>query len=99
MPTYEYRCDPDGVFEVTRPLGTPPHSMTCPRCGNEAARVFSAPMLASFAPRALKSAIENAEKSRDHPEIVSSLPRHGVRRRTPVAPLTPALSRLPRPGG
>jgi putative FmdB family regulatory protein len=97
VPTYEYRCDPDGVFEVTRPLGTPPEAMTCPRCGNEAARVFSAPMLASFAPPALKSAVEKAEKSRDHPEIVTKLPRQGARRRTPVAPLTPALRRLPRP--
>jgi hypothetical protein len=50
-------------------------------------------MLASFAPPALKAVIENAENSRDHPEIVSSLPR----RRTPMAPLTPTLRRLPRP--
>jgi putative FmdB family regulatory protein len=93
VPTYDYRCDGDGVFEVARPLGTPPESMACPRCGGEAVRVFSAPMLASFAPPALKAVIENAENSRDHPEIVSSLPR----RRTPMAPLTPTLRRLPRP--
>jgi putative FmdB family regulatory protein len=97
VPTYQYRCHDDGLFEVTRALGTPPELTTCPRCGYEAARVFSAPMLASFAPRALKSAIENAEKSRDHPEIVRSLPRRGARGRTPVAPPTPALRRLPRP--
>jgi hypothetical protein len=54
-------------------------------------------MLASFAPPALKTAIENAEKSRDHPEIVSSLPRAAGRKRTAMAPLTPTLRRLPRP--
>jgi hypothetical protein len=54
-------------------------------------------MLASFAPPALKTAIENAERSRDHPEIVSSLPRQSAWRRTPVATLTPTLRRLPRP--
>jgi putative FmdB family regulatory protein len=97
VPTYEYRCEPDGVFEVTGPLGTQPESMTCPQCGGEAARVFSAPMLASFAPPALKTAIEHAEQSRDQPEIVSSLPRTGARRRTAMAALTPPLRRLPRP--
>jgi putative FmdB family regulatory protein len=97
VPTYEYRCEPDGVFEVTRPLGTPSESVRCPQCGGEAARVFSAPMLASFAPPALKTAIENAGRSRDHPEIVRSLPRQSARRRTPVVPLTPTLRRLPRP--
>lgn len=94
--TYEYRCDEDGMFELTRAIGTAPMSITCPACGSEANRVFSKPMLLSL-PRALVSAIDHAEKSRDTPEVVTSLPRVGARRRTPVLPLTPTLQRLPRP--
>ena len=96
MPIYEYRCDDDGVFEVTRPLGTSPERIGCPECGSEARRVFSKPMV-SFSPPALVAAIEHAEKSRDEPEVVTSLPRAGARKRTPVVPLTPTLRRLPRP--
>jgi putative FmdB family regulatory protein len=94
--TYEYRCEQDGVAEVTRPLGTAPESITCAVCGGEARRVFSKPML-SFAPRALVAAIDHAEKTRDEPDLVTSLPPAGARRRTPVLPLTPTLRRLPRP--
>lgn len=96
MATYEYRCDEDGVFEVTRPLGEPPKPIACPVCGSEAERVFSKPML-SLSPPALVSAIDHAEKSRDEPEVVTSLPSTGARKRTPVRPLTPTLRRLPRP--
>jgi putative FmdB family regulatory protein len=93
---YEYRCDQDGVFEITRPLGTAPTSITCPVCRNEARRVFSKPMLMS-AQREVVAAIDHAEKTRDEPDIVTSLPPTGARKRTPVLPLTPTLRRLPRP--
>lgn len=96
MATYEYRCEENGVFEATRPLGTAPESVACPVCGSEASRVFSAPMLSS-APRALVAAIDHAEKTRDEPDVVTSLPPAPARRRTPVLPLTPTLRRLPRP--
>ena len=96
MATYEYRCDQDGVVEVARPLGTAPESIACPLCTSEARRVFSKPML-SFAPRALVAAIDQAEKTRDEPDLVTSLPPTDARRRTPVLPLTPTLRRLPRP--
>jgi putative FmdB family regulatory protein len=98
--TYEYRCEQDGVFEVTRPLGTAPESVTCSVCGSEARRVISIPMLSPSSgsrARALSAAIEHAEKSRDEPDVVTSLPSTGARRRTPVLPLTPTLQRLPRP--
>jgi hypothetical protein len=98
--TYEYRCDGgcdgDGVFGVDRPLAAPPPTIPCPTCASEAGRVFSKPML-SLAPRALVAAIDHAEKSRDEPEVVTSLPPTGARKRTPVLPLTPTLRRLPRP--
>ncbi|MEO8688297.1 MAG: FmdB family zinc ribbon protein [Solirubrobacteraceae bacterium] len=94
MATYEYRCEEDGAFEVTRALGTAPESVSCPACGSEGRRVFSPPMLTST-PRALVAAIDHAEKSRHEPDVVTSLPP--ARRRTPVLPLTPTLRRLPRP--
>jgi putative FmdB family regulatory protein len=93
---YEYRCQNDGVFELMRPIGAQPQSSPCPVCRGEARRVFSKPML-SLAPRHLVAAIDHAEKSRTDPEVVTSLPPNGARRRTPVLPLTPTLRRLPRP--
>ena len=96
MPIYEYACETDGAFELTRPIGAQPPSSPCPVCRGEARRVFSAPML-TLAPRPLVAAIDHAEKSRDEPEVVTSLPPAGARRRTPVLPLTPTLRRLPRP--
>jgi putative FmdB family regulatory protein len=93
---YEYRCDDDGAFEVTRSVGTAPGSAACPVCGTKARRVFSKPMLALSSP-GLVAAIDHAEKSRDEPELVTSLPPRGARKRTPVLPLTPTLRRLPRP--
>jgi putative FmdB family regulatory protein len=96
MAFYEYRCGQDGAFDVTRPLGTAPASVACPACGGEARRVFSRPMLMS-ANRELVAAIDHAEKTRHEPDVVTSLPPTGARRRTPVLPLTPTLRRLPRP--
>jgi len=96
MAIYEYRCEQDGAFELTGPLGVPPEAAVCPACNGAARRVFSKPML-SFAPRALVAAIDQAEKSRYEPEVVTSLPPAHPRKRTPVLPLTPTLRRLPRP--
>jgi putative FmdB family regulatory protein len=93
---YEYRCERDGTFEVSRPIGTAPASIACPRCADEAARVFSSPMV-SFAPRALVAALDHEEKTRHEPDVVTSLPRAPAHQRTPVAPLTPTLAKLPRP--
>jgi hypothetical protein len=43
------------------------------------------------------AAIDNTEKTRDEPEVVSALPPHPARTRRPAAGLNPALQRLPRP--
>jgi putative FmdB family regulatory protein len=96
MATYEYRCEDDGLFDVGRPLGTAPGSITCPVCGKAARRVFSKPMLLSLSP-ALVAAVDHAEKTRDEPDVVTALPPTERRKRTPVLPLTPTLRRLPRP--
>lgn len=66
-------------------------------CGGEARRVFSVAMIRGGSRPALSAAIDQAEKSRHQPAVVTSLPSTGSRKRTPVAPLPPALRRLPRP--
>ena len=96
MAIYEYRCERDGAFEVLRRSGPRRRRSPCPVCESEARRVFSKPMLSS-APRALVAALDHAEKTRNEPEVVTSLPPAGARRRTPMLPLTPTLRRLPRP--
>ena len=96
MAIYEYRCERDGPFEVTRPIGTAPASIACPECASEAARVFSS-LMVSFAPRELVAALDHEEKTRTDPDVVTSLPPAPAHKRTPVLPLTPTLRRLPRP--
>ena len=96
MAIYEYRCERDGAFDVMLPIVTAPASIACPVCASEAGRVFSSPML-SLAPRALVAALDHEEKTREAPDIVTSLPPRPAHKRPPVAPLTPTLARLPRP--
>lgn len=96
MAIYEYRCGRDGSFEVTLPIGTAPASIACPECADEAERVFSSPMV-SFAPRELVAALEHEEKTKTEPDVVTSIPRRPKHERTPMAPLTPTLRKLPRP--
>ncbi len=95
MAFYEYRCQHDGVFELARPLGTAPEAAACPVCAAASRRVFTSPMLRSSIPREVVAAVDHAEKSRTEPEVVRSLPPSA--KRTPMAPLTPTLRRLPRP--
>ena len=97
MAIYEYRCERDGSFEVTLPIGTAPASIACPDCADEADRVYSTPMVTSFAPRELYAALEHQEKTKTEPDVVTSIPRRPKHERTPMAPLTPALRKLPRP--
>lgn len=97
MAIYEYRCEQHGPFDVNRPLGTAAASEACPQCGAVSSRVISAPMFSSSARRGVFAAIERADKSRYQPEVVTSLPRTGVYKRTPMATMTPQRARLPRP--
>jgi putative FmdB family regulatory protein len=96
MALYEYRCEHDGAFDITAPLGTAPEASACPVCAEPARRVFSSPMIKTV-PRALVAALDHEEKTRESPDIVTALPPTPAHRRTPMAPLTPALRRLPRP--
>jgi putative FmdB family regulatory protein len=96
MATYQYRCVQDGVFDVSRPMGTAERQCQCPICNSDAVRVYSAPML-SLASPALMAAIDRTEKTRDEPDVVSALPPRRGRKRSPTATMNPALRRLPRP--
>jgi len=96
MAIYEYRCEVDGPFDVTLPIGSAPSSIACPACAGEAGRVYTNPMV-SFAPRPLVAALEHEEKTRYSPDIVTQLPATGHKKRQPMAPLTPQLMKLPRP--
>ena len=96
MALYEYRCTRDGAFELTLPIGTAPSSVACPACSQDAARVYVSPMVRSQ-PRALATALNHEEKTRYEPEVVTRLPASGVRKPVRMAPLTPALAKLPRP--
>lgn len=96
MTTYQYRCATDGVVDVRLPMGTAANRLPCPLCAREATRVFSSPQL-SLGSRRVMEAIDRTEKSRDEPDVVSTLPSAGARRRQRMAGPNPALQRLPRP--
>lgn len=96
MATYGFRCREDGEFDVEAPMGSAGSVAACPSCGHDGARVFSAPMLA-LADRRLVASIDRADKSRDEPDVVTSLPPSGRRRTQRTAPPNPAFNRLPRP--
>ena len=96
MAIYEFRCERDGAFDVTLPIGTAPASIACPVCAGEAGRVFSSPMLSLASPE-IMGALEHEEKTRYEPDVVTSIPPRLKHERTPVLPLTPTLRRLPRP--
>lgn len=95
MAIYEYRCDIHGLFEVMRPLGTAAPTVECPACGVAAVRAMSMPSVRTGGRRAWMAAMDHAQKSRHEPDVVTSLPPSGRRRRQAV--VTPALQRLPRP--
>ena len=93
MAVYEYRCPTCGVFEVERPMGTAAARNACADCGTTAPRAYSAPNL-NRTPRPLADALTRAEKSRDEPEVVRSVPRRRQRRGPPAKAALPAA--LPR---
>lgn len=97
MPIYEYQCDAHDRFELRQPMGSASDQAACPHCGASARRMLSAPRIVTRGHGAWTAAIDRADKSRYEPEVVTSLPRTGMRRSTPVVPLTPQLRGLPRP--
>lgn len=97
MAIYDFLCERHGAFEAHLPIGQAPAAQACPDCGAPARRIVSAPMVIGSRRSGWSAAIERAERSRHEPEVVSSLPPAGARRRICTAPMTPQLARLPRP--
>ena len=94
MATFLYRCPADGIVEMRGPVGTAPSQVSCPACAGDARRVYTPPLV-SGGSRSAMALIDRTERSRDEPEMVTSLPTRGrAQRRTDV---NPAWQRLPRP--
>lgn len=97
MAIYDFLCDQHGVFEAHLPMGQAASTHACPACGAPARRIVSAPTVIGSRRGAWSAAIERADRSRHEPEVVTSVPPAGARRRIRTAPMTPQLARLPRP--
>jgi hypothetical protein len=94
MATFLYRCPVDGILEVHWPVGTAPGQFTCPACASDAGRVYTAPLV-SRGSRSAVALIDQAERTRYEPEVVTGPP--SARRAHRRAALNPAWQRLPRP--
>lgn len=95
MAVYEYVCTECGRFDIRRDIGTAPDRHGCPRCGRDARRAYSAPMLRLVAGPA-SQLMDSAARSADAPEVVTQVPPR-LRRPAPTTETNPALARLPRP--
>lgn len=93
MPSYRYRCDGCGPFEVRRSLTEPDTGQCCPACDRRARRVFEAPAVRGMA-SGMRRALEAQERSAHQPAVVGTPP--SSRRATPVS-TDPRHARLPRP--
>jgi hypothetical protein len=94
MATFLYRCPADGILEMRWPVGTAPSQVSCPECAGDARRVYTPPLVSGGSSPAM-ALIDRTERTRDEPEVVTSMPPHGhAPRRTE---LNPAWQRLPRP--
>lgn len=95
MAIYEFTCDEHGGIELETVIGTAPPALPCPDCGGRARRVFSAPMLGRL-PRAMTTALENAERSGDEPDVVTSPPPRAGRPGQQQYTHDPTHQRLPK---
>ena len=67
MPTYDYRCDTDGPFELVRSIDARNSPAECPICGQLCHRVLKMPALKSLDPN-VSMAIDRNIKSRFEPQ-------------------------------
>jgi hypothetical protein len=94
MATFLYRCPADGIMELRGPVGTAPSQVSCPTCAGDARRVYTPPLV-SGGSRSAIALIDRTERTRDEPEVVTSLPSRGRGQRRSAS--NPAWQRLPRP--
>ncbi|MDA8369793.1 MAG: hypothetical protein M0026_07960 [Nocardiopsaceae bacterium] len=95
MAIYQFMCDEHGGIEREAVIGTAPPTLSCPDCGQQARRVFSAPMLSRLS-RAMTTAFENAERSGDEPDVVTSVPSRTGRPAQQRYTHNPTHRRLPK---
>ncbi|MEA2289860.1 MAG: hypothetical protein QOD55_1857 [Solirubrobacteraceae bacterium] len=69
MPIYAFTCRACGSFDMTRPVADAGAPAACPRCGDDARRVFTAPGLALLA-TPVRGLLDREEKSAHVPEVV-----------------------------
>jgi putative FmdB family regulatory protein len=96
MPTYEFSCTEHGGMEVVLPMGTAPQAVDCDECGEPAKRVFSSPRLSSADPKKM-ALLDSTKSTSDKPDVVTSIPSEGRKRKQRMAPPDPRLQKLPRP--
>jgi len=96
MVTYQYNCDDDGPTDVRLPMGTATETIACPVCTQPARRVFTSPMLSAVDQNRMKL-IDSTKATSDRPDVVTSIPSDGRRKKQPMAPPNPMLQKLPRP--
>jgi putative FmdB family regulatory protein len=89
---YEYRCPDCGPFTLRRSMGSATPSASCPACGRDSRRRFSALPVRRL-PGPLAGALERSEASADHPEVTSTIPPRPARPRAPADPRHAALPR------
>lgn len=96
MPTYSYRCEICGQFDLVRSMAASGSDARC-QCGGAGRRVYRAPALRAQG-TGLRTALEASEGSADAPQVVSSLPAAGRRFGSAGRYTTdPRHARLPRP--
>lgn len=73
MPTYTFRCDSCGPFDVIAPMTSRPDegAGACPRCDQKSRRVYAAPSLL-VSSRSLRLAKDQADRSAEAPLVVRS---------------------------
>ncbi|MFF0160596.1 FmdB family zinc ribbon protein [Streptomyces sp. NPDC005263] len=93
MATYRYHCADCGPFDVIRPIGRALSEEACEACGDQARRVFTAPML-SRTSTPLARALRAQEASAHEPRVVTEVPPS---RRRPAPHADPRHAQLPKP--
>ena len=68
MPTYDYRCEIDGSFELVRSIDARDSPAECPVCGELCHRVLKMPALKSLDANVTK-AIDRNIKARFEPKV------------------------------
>lgn len=96
MATFSYRCPVDGPFDLRLPVGAATARAECPRCGTDASRVFTVPMIATGS-RKHAALIERCERTASEPDVVTSPAARPRPARSGTAAHNPAWAKLPRP--